>query len=323
MKRLSLEAFSEQEGAFDEAVMVSGAIDVFCSSSDWVLPASSALMSPREPWIFEEEGSYWAFMRSLHSGGFSYLEPLEAMWALACPVVGDDIDRLADGIEALCAQPAEDWRLMLLAGLPPKHPLLEALVERLGERYRLGLGESTVRLVAELRDGIDVYLGRRSKGFRRSLRRSQSKAQAASITIEDASTLPATELFARIVEIEKRGWKGRDAVGIVSGPMHDFYEEMLPRLEKRGAAQVRFATQGGVDLAYIMGGIRGDTYRGLQFSYDADFGEYALGNLLQAAQMTHCASVGAHRYDLGMSMDYKQRWSDKEHETVSLFLIRD
>jgi CelD/BcsL family acetyltransferase involved in cellulose biosynthesis len=61
----------------------------------------------------------------------------------------------------------------------------------------------------------------------------------------------------------------------------------------------------------------------LQFSYDADYAEYALGNVLQVSQMAHCHALGISHYDLGMSMDYKRRWSDREHETIALFVIRD
>ncbi len=323
MNRLSLEELSEQAEAFDAAVMESGDIDIFCSSTDWVLPASEGLMPKRESYIFEEEGCYWAFMRSARAETYAYLEPLEAMWALACPVVGSNVDRLAAGIEELCSQPKEAWKLMLLAGLPASHPLLAAIVTRLTGRVRLALGDSSVRMVASLEDGIPAYLDRRSKGFRRSLRRAQAKAAAAGIAFEDASTLDAATAFRRILEVEKRAWKGRDEVGIVTGDMHDFYERMLPRLASRGSQQVRFATQGGRDLAYIMGGMRGGTYRGLQFSYDFEYREYGLGNLLQLEQMGHCERIGVHHYDLGMSMDYKRRWSDLEHETLALFVIRD
>jgi hypothetical protein len=323
MNRISLEELSERSEAFDAAVMASGNIDLYCSSTDWILPATAGLMPKRESYIFEEEGCFWAFMRSPHPGGFAYLEPLEAMWALACPVVGADVDRLAAGIEHLCSQPLEAWKLMVLAGLPASHPLLSAIVTRLTGRVRLALGESSVRLVASLEEGIPAYLARRSKGFRRSLRRSEAKAQKAGIAFEDASAQPAETAFRRIIEVEKRGWKGRDEVGIVTGDMHSFYELMLPRLAARGAQQVRFATKDGLDIAYIMGGLRGSTYRGLQFSYDYDFAEYALGNLLQLEQMRHCERMGVHHYDLGMSMDYKRRWSDSEHETLALFVIRD
>ncbi|MCP4449250.1 MAG: GNAT family N-acetyltransferase [Myxococcales bacterium] len=323
MKRLSLEELSLQAERFDAAVMASGDIDVFCSSTDWILPASEGLMPGREPWIFEDDGCYWALMRCQHSGGFHYLEPLEAMWGLSCPVVGRDIELLVAGIETLLEMPVVEWKLMVLAGLPVGHPLLAAVVSRLGDRVRLALGESSARLVAKLGDGMSAYLARRSKGLRRSLRRATAKAASAGISFEDASQASASVNYERIVAVEKRGWKGQGSVGIVSGDMHEFYKLMLPRLAARCAQEVRFASLGGKDVAYIMGGLRGSTYRGLQFSYDADYSEYALGNLLQLEQMTHCESRGIHHYDLGMSMDYKQRWADRSHETIALYLIRE
>ncbi len=324
MKRISLKEFSGQSNSFDAAVLASGEIDLYCSSSDWVLPAVEALMPVREPWLYEDTGHYWAFMRGQHAEGFSYLEPLEAMWALACPAVGGDASVLAAGLEQLCRQPLRDWRVMLMAGLPAGHPLLAALVRRLEGHVRFALGDRSGRLIADLEDGMEAYLARRSKSFRRSLRRAQSKAREAGITIEDASkTADAKQLFSRIVDVEKRAWKGRDSVGIAEGSMHDFYELMMPRLVGREALQLRFATQNGRDLGYILGGLQGNAYRGLQFSYDADCAEFGLGNILQAEQLAHCAAIGAHHYDLGMSMDYKRRWSDWEHFTMALFLIRE
>ena len=128
------------------------------------------------------------------------------------------------GLEQLCLLPLEDWKLLVLAGLPARHPILPILVTRLEDKVRLGLGESSTRLVANLEGGMADYLSRRTKSFRRSIRRSQDKAETAGIRIEDASKGRAGELFERIVAIEKRAWKGRDAVGIQSGDMHDFYK---------------------------------------------------------------------------------------------------
>ncbi len=323
MKQISLEELADCSESFDAAVMRSGDIDLYCSSTDWIVPACLGLMPEREPYIFTEDGHYWAFMRSKHPGGFPYLEPLEAMWALACPAVGEDPTRLARGIEQLCEMPLGERRLMLLPGLPSSHPLLAEVISRLAGRFRIAMGDTSVRMVARLEDGVDAYLGRRSRGFRRALRRSRQKAEDAGIAVVDASDLSAEEAFARIIEVEKRGWKGRDDVGIVHGGMRDFYELMLPRLSARGGAQVRFATKDGRDIGYILGGLRGATYRGLQFSYDHDYASFSLGNIMQIEQMIACAAMGTVHYDLGMAMDYKERWADAHHETCALFIIRD
>lgn len=323
MKRISLSDFEAASDRFDRAVESMPGVDHFCSSSDWILPASEALMPEREPWLFQEQESYWAFMRGEHPEGFYYLEALEAMWALACPVIGDDTEVLAAGIEELCALPIEEWTIMVISGLPSDHPLFVAIVQRFAQKLRLGLGQNTVRLGIDLSKGLDAFLSRRSKQFRRSLIRAERKAAEAQITFVDASDEPADMLFERIVAVESRGWKGRDAVGITEGPMHNFYKSMLPRLCAREGQRVLFAQDSGRDIAYILGGLRQGVYRGLQFSFDTEYHQYSLGNLLQIQQIQRLCEEGVGNYDLGTHMEYKTRWADYEHETLTLLLMRD
>lgn len=323
MRRLSLEELSRRADAFDEAVQATGEIDQFCSSTDWILPAARALMPEREPWIYESQGSFWAFMRARHPEGFFYLEPLEAMWALACPTIGADPERLVAGIQELRAMPGADWSIMALAGLPTDHALFSTIVSTMGPELRLGLGSSTSRLVVDLEGGVSAFLARRSTSLQRSLRRSQRRAEAAGIALVDASCEPGEQLFARIMDVEARGWKGREKVGITEGSMHHFYRLMMPRLCRRGAQRVLFARHEGRDVGYIFGGMRSGGYRGLQFSYDAEYRRYGLGNLLQLEQIRRLCEEGASTYDLGTHMEYKQRWADRELETVTLLLMRE
>lgn len=323
MKRISLSDFEAESDRFDLAVESMVGVDHFCSASDWILPASEALMPEREPWLFQQEQSFWAFMRGQHSEGFYYLEALEAMWALACPVVGEDTAALTAGVEQFCALPIEDWTIMVISGLPSGHPLFGSIVETFSQRMRLGLGQSTVRLGIDLSAGLDAFLRRRSKQFRRSVMRAQRKAADAQITFVDASGDPVDKLFERIVAVESRGWKGRDGVGITEGPMHRFYKGMLPRLSARGGQRVLFAQDSGKDIAYILGGLRQGVYRGLQFSFDTQYRQYGLGNLLQLEQISRLCEEGVCNYDLGTQMEYKTRWADYEHETLTLLLMRD
>ncbi|HEU4732045.1 MAG TPA: hypothetical protein VFT22_29315, partial [Kofleriaceae bacterium] len=57
---------------FDREVTVTPEIDRFCSSSAWVLAASSALMPPRAPFSFRSASGYLAAMRGIHPAGFPY-----------------------------------------------------------------------------------------------------------------------------------------------------------------------------------------------------------------------------------------------------------
>ncbi len=323
MHALTLQEFSEDSEQFDSQVECMGDIDSFCSSSDWILPAAQALMPPREPWIFKEEQCFWAFMRGSHPDGFHYLEPLEAMWALACPVVGTDHKLLIEGLQSLCGRPLPDWKIMALSGMPTEHPLFSEIVSTFAHRLRLGLGQSTTRLIVDLEDGVDGFLSRRSKQFRRSLSRSQKRASQEGISVVDASFVEPAQLFERIMAVEALGWKGLESMGINEGAMHEFYKCMLPRLCARDAQRVLFAQREGQDVAYIFGGLRQSTYRGLQFSYNAEFRTLGLGNILQAEQIRRLCEEGVQSYDLGTFMDYKVRWADREHETVTLLFLRE
>src|SRR5262249_6513751 len=98
----------------------------------------------------------------------------------------------------------------------------------------------------------------------------------------------------------------------------DFYRHMLPRLAARGGLRLIFARQGGRDIAYIFGGVRGRVYRGLQFSFAAGWDDCALGNLCQMEQLADLARVGIELYDLGVDAEYKARWAERTVVTVTM-----
>ena len=325
MRALTLDELDRQADAFDEVVASMPDVDHFCSSSAWILPAQAQLMPPRQPWLFQGEHGYVAMMRGQHPDGWSYVEPLESMWGLACPLIGRDSARLAADFVALCRERADDWEVALLSGVAPGSPLCLSLVKQLATRHELRLGPRAVRHVAEIGDGVDAFLARRSRNFRRSLQRALRDAEAAGVAFEpaqptDAST--ALAVYERIVCIEARSWKGLVGVGIDSGTMHGFYRDMLPRLATHARLRVIFARREDRDIGYILGAVFLGTYRGLQFSFDDDDRELALGNLCQYRQILALCDEGVTRYDLGTDMEYKRRWSDTTHDTISLIALR-
>ena len=102
--------------------------------------------------------------------------------------------------------------------------------------------------------------------------------------------------------------------------MGSFYREMNRRLVDRGARRLLFATLDGADVAYIFGGLFGDTYRGLQFSFDHRYADLSLGNLCQLEQIRRLCNEGVPNYDLGTEVRYKKRWGDRVFTTSSLFV---
>ena len=308
---------------FDRVVAQTPAIDRFCSSSAWVLAAAEALMPPRAPFSFRGEHGYFAAMRGVHHAGFPYIEPIELAWGLASPLVGADAAALvADLVPVLAAR--RDWQLAILSGLTVAGPQRRALDATLPSRWERRRGQPTVRHVASLDGGVDGFMARRSREFRKSLRKSERAAIAAGLAFEPvrADEAGAAALYERIQAVEAHSWKSRDGVGIAAGPMRAFYGAMLPRLCALGQQRTIFARLGERDVGYILGAVMGGEYRGLQFSYHADHAALGVGSLLQLAQIRELCAAGVMRYDLGTEMDYKRRWAEEIMETEMLVLVR-
>jgi Acetyltransferase (GNAT) domain len=308
----------------DEAVVATAGIDRFCSSSAWIQSASETLMPPRTSFVHRGDGGWLAAMRGVHASGLTYIEPLELAWGLASPLLGGDPEGLAEEAVALLTRRRRDFQVALVPGLAPDAPILRALLARVPDAWERRWGQATIRHVASLDGGVDGFLARRSRNFRKALRHALRAAAAAGITFESVRATDeasAARLYRRILAVEARSWKARDGVGIERGPMHDFYQAMVRRLAGRGRQRTLFARAGGDDVAYVLGAVFAGEYRGLQFSYDDALARHSLGSLCQYHQIARLAAEGVERYDLGTDMDYKRRWAEDQLETELLVLI--
>ena len=99
---------------------------------------------------------------------------------------------------------------------------------------------------------------------------------------------------------------------------------MVRRLAAAGRLRALVATAGGRDVAYVLGAVFGDTYRGLQFSFDAEHRALGLGNLAQLAQVRLLAErePAVVQYDLGTGGDYKAAWAEAVMDSVILIAAR-
>jgi hypothetical protein len=166
---------------------------------------------------------------------------------------------------------------------------------------------------------MDAFLARRSRSFRRATLRAARDARRAGVTFELAT--PGA-VYERILEVERRSWKGRARVGIEIEPMLGFYREMIDRLLASGRLQLSFARQGGADIGYVFGAVFAGRYRGLQFSFDAKYRDLSLGNAMQLAEIERLAEAGIVEYDLGTTGDhYKRRWADREVKSAVLVVL--
>ncbi len=330
MERLELAAFERCAADFDRAVEADPEIDPFCSRSEWILPFQRAFLPERELFLFRggQDGHSFAALASReHPAVGHYLEAVENMWCFACPLVGaNSLALLEAAIHELAPRqtPMHPGVALVLSGVPasrdPKS-LLGRIATGLEDRYHLRAVDSTVRFVASLEGGVDGWLSRRSRSFRKSLRAAGRRAEQEGLHFEhleiaDAETAEA--LYPRILEIESRSWKSASGSGADSGHMRAFYQDMLPRLGARGGLRVLIASREGRDLGYLHGALTGRHFRGLQLSYDQRVDELSVGNLMQLAMIERLCEEGARSYDLGTRSGYKQRWAEEGLRTLTL-----
>ncbi len=300
VKHLSLAELDRHWSEFESALDRTPEVDHWCSGLDWVLPVHAGFGpgTGADPLVLAD-GTGWALLARYRSDeGRRVIAGLEPLWGFACPLVGPDVEGLADRVARELA--AEAWDQLILPGMPElvsdaSFPMRVATA--LAQLGPVGMGAGIVRQVADLADGHDAWWARRSPRFRRNLGQAGRRAEAAGLVVEDVSAEPG--VFERIVAVERRSWKGRDDTGITSPEMLVTYRAMTARLQARGRLRVLVARLGGADVGYIMGGVRAGIYRGLQLSYAREAADLSVGHLLQHQQLrTLCANGEATTYDL-------------------------
>jgi hypothetical protein len=316
MEVVAFADLERQAEAFDADAFATPEIDHFCSSTDWVLPAKRAWAPDADTLILRGEHGWAALLQQVHADDIFVLTGLETMWGFACPLIGPDPLALVHEFARALAQ--REWHILLATGLPLGSAVLRHLGAALSQ-HDVRRGPVLRRWEASLRDGVDGYLARRRPRLRSNLRRTARRAREQRVTFEPASGDPG-EVYRRVLEVEERSWKGPVGTGLLLRDMTSFYRPLAVRLGARLRAV--FARHEGTDIGYILGGVRGDTYRGFQFSFDRRYGHLSLGGLLQMAQIEQLCAEGIATYDLGIDMDYKHRWADGPRDTLTLVVVR-
>lgn len=313
------EGFQSLISEFDQHVPNTPGIDPFCSLSDWTVPFFQSFSPPGRPVFYKTDnaGSAAAITMQYAPNLGDIACSLEYSWGFASPYVG------AQGPSLLAELLREHLHghAALLTGIPEDRiPLFATL---LGSDHRIFRGEDTVRIHASLQNGIDGFLSRRSSGFRKSLRRALGKCNNAGIEFECEwiNSCSYKSHYKRVMDIESRSWKYKEGTGAGTEPMSSFYKFSLSRLAETSRALIVFAKRDGNDLAYIHGGFVGERFRGFQFSFDAEFSELGLGNAIHYRLINELCNKGCSLYDLGMEVEYKLRWGEKDMRTASLIAV--
>lgn len=328
MNVLTVAEVQAKSREIEAALEATNEIDRWCSGPDWVLPVHQGF-APEAPTLLLETSAAatpgFALLARYHlADGRRMLAGLEPLWGFASPLIGSDIGVLASSLAAhLTAD--DEWEVLVLPGMPmPKTStaFTAEVVRALGTLGEVRIGDGMTRLVVDLTDGYDEWLARRSRTFRRNLRRAAERAAREGVTYESVSDEDG--VFDRLLAVEKRSWKGADDSGITSPEMRATYAAMTERLASQGRLRAHVARCGGSDIGYIVGGVRAGRYRGLQLSFVQEAESLSVGHLLQSHQLQLLvANDEATTYDLGMDFEYKRRWADRTVTSFTVVIERD
>ena len=318
-QQFSVDDLERLAGPWDAAVERTPAIDRFCSATPWSFAAAGSFPHAGHP-VLVGDGAGFCGLRPVDTGdGGRALVGLDPVWGFASPLVGPPraaAQALAQRLSLGRFSYAE------IPGQRADSELTAWVVHLLEGSYRLLRGPTQERLQIDLAGGVDPWMARRSARFRQRIRRLRADADARGVRIEDVSAMAPDALFDRILAIEARSWKGQEWTGLADPALAAFYRQMVARLAVRDQVRVLVAVIDDVDAGFILGGVRGATYRGLQLSYTEDAARLGLGHVLQHEQLLRLPAEGITCYDLGMDMPYKRRWADRVDETFTVVVVR-
>ncbi len=312
-----LSSYDHPASAWNRLALVTPQPDPFCATTAWQLSWREAA-DPERPVVVREctDGLICFARHTL--GSAIVLGPVERLWLFGCNVLGPaGVDLLEQLLRDPAIEAAGLGRRIVISALDPRGSLLAGIRARLSPYAAFTRFKQDVQCAASLQDGLDEFLSRRSANHRKKLRQAIRRAQAAGIGFEryaPGSADEAAGVFARMLAVERRSWKGITRQGM-DGPMtRTFYGAMLRRLAMAREGRVMFATHEGRDIGYIFGGMAGAIYRGQQFSFDNNWRDMSIGNVLQYEQIAWLCEEGALRYDMGPMtgpfMEYKEHWTE-------------
>jgi hypothetical protein len=319
MQQLDITDFQQQAQSYNAAVTAFAGIDPYCSRTDWILPfhASFTPLAPLHIW--HELESYVVLAQGFRQSTMPLFSSVDSMWGFASALVGAQSPGM---LGAICLDSLRHGHLILY-GLPNDRAFLNATAAQTAATHRTFLLNPVSRCVASLEGGMDGFLSRRSSKFRVNVRRAVKRVADAGVLLRCIDRMPAdnvTGVYAGLLDIESRSWKGQNNEGADKPPMRDFYRYMFERIGPAGLLRVIVAELGGRQIGYLHGAVVNGRFRGLQFSFDDRYRSLSLGNVLQLKMLEWLCREHAELYDLGMAVPYKKKWAELEHQTQTVYL---
>ena len=260
-------------------------IDQWCSRPAWGLAVHRSFAAGDSVVCVVGESGLGVFGRMIGDDHTPALVPLDRVWGFGSPIVcspGAAESVVTDLADQLVADPF--WKVCATSGMAVGGELDRAVIRAFGRHVSLFAGETRARCRASLEGGVDGYLSRRTREHRRNIRQAERRSnhQGVFFAVDDGHD--PTRTISRLHAVEHRSWKGLEGSGIESPEMASLYDRLVKDLGAMGSLRCVFAQRADengdpADIGFILGGVIGGTYRGLQISFDEEFRGNGIGNL--------------------------------------------
>ncbi|WP_308620064.1 GNAT family N-acetyltransferase [uncultured Desulfovibrio sp.] len=307
-----------------------GQADPFCCSPVWQLTFRQTFTADRRLFFLAAPAGLAVFTEFRAGPERIFLAPPENGWLFGTPVLGPEGGEVLAACLATFEQTyAPAFPHIILSGIRPGGAFADLLLRRFGDAFAFFRHGLSVQCAASLSGGLDGYLSRRSANHRAKLRKAARIAAGCGVSFTrymPASAEAADMLYARMLAVEAKSWKGIGHCGMTESPAREFYAALVRRLAALGTLRIIMARNHDEDIGFIFGGLCGSVYRGQQFSYAATERRLSLGNLLQLETLKWLCEEGIQRYDMGPvtgpRMEYKQHWTEENHEIQTWIMVK-
>lgn len=311
-----------------DLAVTTGQADPVCCSPAWQLSFHEVFAPERRVFYAASAQAAIIFAEYRSPDGRLYLLPLEDSWLFGQPLLGAYAPfLLAEIMPELLDAGSGKMPDVIISGIMEPSFFASALFQRFYPSCLFYRQPSSTGAAASLAGGLDGWMGRRSANHRAKLRKAAKHAHARGVVFERCRPDPgnARDVYRRMLAVEGKSWKGLGQCGMAESPSREFYDALIRRYAATDSALVIFATLENEDIGFIFGGMRGNIYRGQQFSYARTHAALSIGNLLQLQQIAWLCELGVERYDMGPStgerMQYKKHWTE-QLRTINTWIMR-
>ena len=228
-------------------------------------------------------------------------------------------------VEHLAAR--RDWDVASLQKLPAASPMLKELEAALPGRLPWRRAEASLSPYLALAGDWDAFWKGTSQRFKKTCRNIQNRLErAGAVRIEEHHEVDVDgPLFAELLELSRRSWKGGRGVAIATMPnMHGFFAALTRRASARGWLALWTLRLDGALVAMEYQLRHAGRVNALRADFDPALRDVSPGSALSfAIARALFERGGVHEYDMGPGLnEYKLRWATGNHEGTHLMVYR-